>query len=160
MNMFLKEIQAERVKYSTPLGLENAWNICNTIAWKHRNEGWGLHRKSGNNWKGYAVDIIAKADGTMIDILIDSENLGVPQWSPTTGVVDWGHPFPIDEVEPPPIDPPPNPPPVEIDYSPVLLQILMELKTQTEILKALGAGMKELPVQVKALFDKGVKIRF
>lgn len=102
----LDTVIRERAKYGTPLGLENAWRVSNAVAWTHRAEGWGLHRKGGTNWLGYAVDIVAKTDGTMIDILGDSEGEGRPAWNPTSGVVDWAPPLGGNEPPPEPPAPP------------------------------------------------------
>jgi len=69
-------------------------------------------------------------------------------------------PSPIAETPIPVPIPVPVPVPTTPNDTVLLMQILGELKVQTEIFKLIGAGLKELPAQINETFSKGVKIRF
>lgn len=115
----LPTVQTLRATYTTPLGIENAYQISNDTAWKHRDEGFGLRRKtSGNNYNGYAVDIVFhKPTNMLVDILGDSEGAGNPQWTEVgAGNPDeWAAPTDPAPVTPPPIDPPVDPPATDLE---------------------------------------------
>jgi hypothetical protein len=101
-------VVAVRSKYGKPLGNEHAYKVCNEVAWIHRAEGFGLRRKTtGNNYNGFAVDIVFhKPSNTLVDILADSENAGIPQWSEVgPGNPDeWVAPTDPNGGPPPPTD--------------------------------------------------------
>lgn len=108
-----------RSKYGTPLGNENAWKVCNEVALLLRqqtgDQNWGLHKKGGNNWNGYAVDIVAYQGGNMFDILGSSEDAGTPQWSDSgDATVDWAPPVPLDDSQAPASPGTPTPPPATV----------------------------------------------
>lgn len=100
-----------RSNYSTPLG---PWGgaICRRVASefnrREADERAGVRRKTyGRNCDGIACDIVMYPDGTCFDILRDSENTGVPQWSLTAPLspVDYEYVPPEGEVpQPPPSD--------------------------------------------------------
>ena len=109
-----------------PPGNERAWKIANATAYDHRSEGAGiLSKPSGNNWKGYAIDIVVYKDGRHFDVLVDGEGEARPTWRLVTNppTVDPGRwraalnpgttpgPEPPPPNPPPPNPPPPNPPP-------------------------------------------------
>lgn len=56
--------------------------------------------------------------------------------------------------------PEPTPVPETDNEVALLMQILAELKLQTEMFKLMAAGIAQLPAQVNETFSKGVKIRF
>jgi hypothetical protein len=96
------------------------------VAWRHRDEGFGLRFKpTGNNYihngVGYAVDIVFhKPTNQFVDVLGSSETVGTPQWSHAAGAVadEWRaaiDPATIDGPVEPPVDPPVDPPVTDID---------------------------------------------
>ncbi len=105
-------VAEERAKYGTPLGDENAWKVCNAVALRLRaltgDSNWGLHRKGGHNFNGYATDIVAYQGGSMFDVLGDAENKGTPQWDQSDPTTDWAPP--VGDVVPSPA-PTPTPTP-------------------------------------------------
>jgi hypothetical protein len=88
-----------------------AFEITKRVAWQLRGEGAGLLDKpAGNNCRGYASDIVAYPDGTIIDILGDAGGANTPQWN-SIGVVGADRYRPaIDPGDAPPPPPPPPPP--------------------------------------------------
>lgn len=86
----LDTLQAERAKYGTPLGYENAWKVINATAYIHRNEGWRLLAKpSGTNWvvngEGYSIDVLINpVTKQLVDCLVSSETDGIPAWQELT----------------------------------------------------------------------------
>ncbi len=132
MSNHLATVKLERAKYAppiykngvltNPLGFENAWKITNAVAYAHRDEGWGLLKKTGGTqWNNCSIDkIINLRTREAIDCLFDGEGVGEPQW----GIFQWLPEFPSLWVAPtsgapepptppiPPIPPdPPTPPP-------------------------------------------------
>lgn len=105
----LSTVETYRAAYPQDgnLGVQHAWEIANATAYAHRDEGFGLRRKtSGNNFNGFAVDIVYhKPTNTMIDVLGDSEGYGWPQWNEVGpgNLSEWAEPVPPIE---PPIEPP------------------------------------------------------
>lgn len=73
-------LQAAGVPLGGPCG---AFEITKRVAWDLRHSGAGLLSKpSGNQCDGYASDIIAYADGRIVDILGDGGSSNTPQWVP------------------------------------------------------------------------------
>ena len=101
------------------------FQITKRVAWRLRATGAGLLSKpSGNQCEGYAVDIIAYADGRIVDILTDAGGQNGPTWGPGEPVeaarwrpaVDPGDsPVVVPPVQPPVV----VPPPVYTDLGPV-----------------------------------------
>ena len=119
----LPTVQAVRAQYPTnePLGNKRAWQITNEVAWRHRDESFGLRFKpDGNNYVhngvGYAVDIVFhRPTNQFVDVLGSSETAGTPQWSHAEGAMphEWRaaiDPATIDGPVVPPVDPPVEPP--------------------------------------------------
>jgi hypothetical protein len=110
----LDTVIAVRAQYPTNenLGNERAFRITNEVAWRHRDEGFGLRKKpDGNNYLGYAVDIVFhKSTIQFVDVLGSSETLGTPQWSEVSGAIirEWAPPLDPATLEPDPPDPPPT----------------------------------------------------
>ena len=74
------------VDLSGPCG---AFQITKRVAWGLRGTGAGLLSKpSGNNCDGFAVDIIAFATGSYVDILVDSGGANTPSWSTASDTID------------------------------------------------------------------------
>lgn len=116
----LLTVESVRKQYPTvvPLGNQNAWRVCNEVAYLHRAEGWGLRKKpAGNNYvhagQGYAIDIVFhKPSLQLVDCLGSSETEGIPQWNEVPGAVldEWASPINPDDLDDvtPPIPPGPQ----------------------------------------------------
>ncbi len=79
-------------------------------------EGAGLLDKpTGNRCRGFAVDIIAYRDGTIVDVLGNgNEGPSTPMWLINVNKVDpsrWRPPPPLETTTPAPAPTPPEPPP-------------------------------------------------
>lgn len=93
------ELLARGVDLAGPCG---AFQITSRVAWRVRDEGWGLIAKNpGQNGctvdsGRYAVDaLMMKADGAVVDLLINSETENRPGWQ-LVGPSDpglWRAPF-------------------------------------------------------------------
>jgi hypothetical protein len=83
----LSSVQAERIKYGTPMTATQLGTLLNTVAWNNRNAGWGLLSKtSGNRCPSPAGEISCdilfhQPTGLHYDVLIDSEGEARPTWS-------------------------------------------------------------------------------
>jgi hypothetical protein len=135
----LPDLQAERAKYPERLqDPEDAADILNAVAWKHRGDGWGLSAKpSGNN-------VFSEAHGKLIAYDILHHKPTNTLWDVATGEwevmqVQWAHqpihhndpnrPWlapvePVGEPVPVPVptpEPTPTPAPVPpVDLTPML----------------------------------------
>ena len=131
----LPTVEAVRAAYPTDenLGNKRAWQISNEVAWRHRDEGFGLRFKpTGNNYVhdgvGYAVDIVFhRPSNQFVDVLGSSETIGAPQWSHAPGAVasEWRAPIDpatIDGPVEPPVDPPVEPPVTDLDVRVLALE--------------------------------------
>lgn len=147
-------VAAERGKYGTPLGIENAWRICNAVALRIRelthDQNWGLHRKGGNNYQGYAVDIVAYQGGYMFDILGDSENSGTAQWSQSDPTTDWAPPVGSVPTPGPGPDPVPVPVPEPVP-TPDLSSVLAGIAILVHAVAALNENVAAIRGQLDTL---------
>ena len=72
-------LRKQGVDLTGPCG---AFAITKRVAWGLRGTGAGLLSKpAGNNCEGFATDIIAFADGRIVDILGDGGNANIPGWN-------------------------------------------------------------------------------
>jgi hypothetical protein len=161
-------VAEERANYGTPLGIENAWRICNAVALRLRqmtgDQRWGLHRKAGNNFDGYAVDIVAYNGGFMFDVLGDSEGAGTPQWNQSDPTTDWAPP--VGDVPQPGPDPDPTPTPSPVDIGGALALLVDRVghidRNVETIIAAMGAVNDTISAKgdalVKAINDKQIRI--
>ncbi len=107
-----ESLAAERAKYPHPLNSpELAVTILNDAAYAHREDGWGLLKKtSGTNWDGKALDILFnRLTGIHYDVLRDAEGDAEPVWR-EVGPMDlarWLAPV-APEEEPGPVPVPPS----------------------------------------------------
>jgi len=129
----LDTVKQERARYGTPLTNDEMGELLNEVAWRHRDDGWGLAAKSVGAYTaqprtrvGISRDLlIHRPSGRMYDVLADVEGAAFPAWQ-DQGLADlpWVPPVaplggpepPQDEPEPPtpPDDPAPEPePPAE-----------------------------------------------
>lgn len=98
------ELESRGVALSGPCG---AFEITRRVAWRLRDRGAGLLTKpSGNNCQGFAVDIVAFADGSIVDMLIDGGKTNGPTWNVKADKVDpsrWRTPADPGDAPVPPI---------------------------------------------------------
>lgn len=112
----LDTLRAERAKYGTPLGFENAWKVINATAYTHRDEGWKLlYKPTGTNWVvdgvGYSIDVLVNPTTKQaVDCLVSSETDGVPAWQELAWYDDMATRArdPIAPEEAPPPEPEPE----------------------------------------------------
>lgn len=105
-----------RAQYPTPMSPEQCVRVCNEVAWQLNGRSgagpWGLHRKGGTNWSGFALDIVVNRDTQAgFDCLRDAEGAGSPQWGqtvPPVGGWQW-EPVHLEWLTATPGPPPPPP---------------------------------------------------
>lgn len=106
--------------------------ITQRVAWQLRGTGAGLLSKpSGSNCQGFSTDIIAYADGRIVDILSDSGGSNGPQWNPGEPVdaSRWRAAFdPGDSPNPAPTPQPTPAPVLTIDYTRVQSIVAQEVQ--------------------------------
>lgn len=96
------QLQNENVDTS---GVEGAWKITNRAAIIA--QAGLLSKPAGNNYNGYAVDIVCYPDGHIFDVLIDSGGANTPSWQ-DKGMVDPSlYRPPVGAVATPPVAVPP-----------------------------------------------------
>lgn len=153
-----QQLEARGVSLLGPCG---AFEITKRVAWRLRDVEAGLLQKStGNACEGFAVDIIAFPDGSIVDCLVNAENENRPAWNPN-GAVDparWRPAIdPGDGEAPVPIPVPPSPGPVEPELD---LSALFELVANlTEQIVISNGAILELSKRVETLNARGLKIR-
>jgi hypothetical protein len=88
----LSDLQVERSKYGPTMTANEIGSMLNTIAWNHKNEGWGLSFKNSGNYctspaSSVACDILYyQPTNTLYDVLYAADpNSGsvTPQWNNT-----------------------------------------------------------------------------
>lgn len=105
-----------RIYDDLPPGNERAFRIANATAWTHKEEGAGiLHKPSGNNFQGYATDIVVYPDGRHYDVLVGGAEEARPTWRlitnpPRVDPARWRPPLDPQLEEPGEPPPPPRPP--------------------------------------------------
>ena len=140
------------------------FQITKRVAWRLRATGAGLLSKpSGNQCEGYAVDIIAYADGRIVDILTDAGGQNGPTWGPGEPVEAsrWRPAIDPGDAGGPSVPPPSGPSgpsvPVYTDLTPVLNR-LDSLSAQAERIYAdLAARDAARAAQIAAV-DKRLEI--
>src|SRR5262245_25984429 len=83
----LPTLERLRPLYPTPMSPAQLGDYLNRVAWEHRSEGWGLHRKTGGSRcpspksGDVSCDILVhNPTGGVFDVLIDGTGAGVPYW--------------------------------------------------------------------------------
>lgn len=147
------QLESRGENLSGPCG---AFKITKAVAQRLASTGAGLLSKpSGNNCEGYAVDIIAYADGRIVDILIDSGGANEPNWAPGEPV-DPSRWVPIAGSQEPPVEIPP-PPPIN-PPAPVCNVNLAPLEASVQalggVLLAVTQGMNAVQVKLDTLDEK------
>jgi hypothetical protein len=161
---------------------EHLGEILNAVAWAHRDEGWGLSRKTGGRHVDSPVgpiaeDILQLPDGNHFDVLggaakgeplrpgratsIGIINLRDRPWvAPVQHIVSWRQ-IADDPSDPPPPDQEPGeepvPPPQTVDLGPVLAEIQalrVEVKALTSEVATVKDGLfKEGPPEAPSVLQ-------
>lgn len=149
----LGTVEFARRAYGPTMNDDQCVELCNLVAWTHKNEGWGLSRKTtgtrGRRYDGQecAHDVLVDASGVEYDILTAAGGASTPTWGKTGGFArpgrEWVAPVvPQGAVVTPPTPQPPiptpQPPPVvACQYAPtdltVVLAYLKEIRAKLEV---------------------------
>jgi hypothetical protein len=129
----LETVKDVRSRYGATMNDDQCVELCNTVAWLHRDAGWGLSQKEGGthgvryDGQACAHDILVAANGAEYDILTAAGAESRPTWGPTGGVTrpgrEWIAPIAPQGVpvvpNPPVVTPPvqPTPQPVACKYA-------------------------------------------
>jgi len=152
------QLEAQGVNVSTPCG---AFKITKGVAERLAHTGAGLLSKpSGNNCDGFAVDIIAYADGRIFDILIDSGGANEPTWD-AKGEVDPSRWVPVPPSKGP-SEAIPDPPVTNPSGSACkcnLEPLEGSLEGITALLKAIGPKLDMVLVHLDDLDQLGREIK-
>ena len=162
------ELEAAGENVSTPCG---AFKITKKVAQRLAYTGAGLLSKpSGNNCDGYAVDIVAYADGRIFDCLIDGGGANEPSWNQGENVdasrwraVEAAPVPPVSIPDPPPTNPPPtecrcNLGPVEASMDHVGA-ILQSLSQQLNMVQAKLDSLDQMSREIKQRQDRAYRGR-
>lgn len=114
------------------VGVEGAWNITNRAA--ALCAAGLLEKASGNNFNGYAVDIVCFPDGHIWDVLVDGGGANEPSWQDKGMVDKLRFRPPVGAAEPPP--PPPD------EGGPDLVATLVDIARR---LAAIEAALAAVP---------------
>ncbi len=110
-----KTLQANRLKYGTPMTSEENASLLNETAYAHRAENWGVYAKpSGSNCQRsdgafISRDILCQlGSATGVDCLRDAEGIAEPVWSEGVAIdpSNWLGPIPPATAPPGPIPDP------------------------------------------------------
>ena len=185
----LADVAAERAKYGSVPSDPELCAILNAVAWKRRDDGWGLSTKPGGTRcrapQGIDVahDILQhRPTNKLFDVFVAAGERAEPTWTEVAHHDDPGRPWlaPIAPSDgqtepPPPVDPPAT------ELGPMLLriiQLLEDLKSQMgavhndtwltveelqklrQAQEAQTVALKAAIEELKAQVSRGVKIRF
>lgn len=144
------DLVARGVALDGPCG---AFEITARVAWRLRTSGAGvLTKPSGNNCRGFAVDIVVYPDGHAFDILSDAGGANGPTWN-VIEPVDAGRwraaTDPGDADQP---SKPPDPPTPAVDLGPILSR-LDALERAVQALDATTQSLDTKAEQTRAVVD-------
>jgi len=148
------ELEGRHIDLSGPCG---AFEITKRVAWAMRAEGAGLLAKpTGNNCDGYAVDIVAFRDGSIIDVLSDAGGTNGPTWGRSDNVdpARWREPMPVDDA---PYEPPSLPPSPPLDRD-VMLAVLDAAHDVLAALHAQTTATLALVDRIEQLRANGLRV--
>lgn len=152
-----------RAEYPAQMSREQVGELLNRIAWEHRNEGWGLLKKTGGSRCPVAPGIEASCDILIhapsvrhFDVLSDSESAAQPVWR-DVGPCVLGHSSGCDmshflapvqpanepASSPQPIPEPPANSPPPVDLGPIYAQI-EALRGEIAELRAYAGTLRDL----------------
>ena len=142
MESLLPDVIAERAKFGATMTNDQCVALLNAVAWKNRDEGWGLGKKTSGNRGRRSDGVECTVDGlvhrdtmTFVDALKDAGGKSEPAWQVATNPSNRPWVAPVDpdrrdDVVPPP--PPPPPPPVDLSELRTAIQALTSQVTALE----------------------------
>jgi hypothetical protein len=145
-----QELQQRGVDLSGPDG---AFKITSRVAWRLRANGVGLLEKSsGNNSRGFAVDIVCFRDGRQVDMLRDGGGENGPQWNVLEFVTPDRWRAPLDPQDEQPSGQTPTPGhPTTVDLSAVVAAVREGQTSQEAIRTALVEFRTEVDRRLSAI---------
>ena len=132
MENLLSDVTAERAKYGATMTNDECVALLNAVAWKNRDGGWGLGRKTSGN-RGRRSDgvectvdgLVHRATMTFVDALRDAGGRSEPAWQVADNPSNrpWVAPIDSDRRDDV-LPPPPPPPPVDLSELRTAIQAL------------------------------------
>lgn len=162
----LGDVQAERAKYGASMTPSEVAAMLNAVAWKHRDQGWGLLRKgSGNSCPlgstFISCDILIDSrGGHHFDVMIDAENTARPTWSdvgpcvlgPSSGCDMARFLAPVDPGPGATPGTPPDTPAPAVDLAPIVAR-LEALERAVQALNATVPAVEQHVADARAVAD-------
>jgi hypothetical protein len=149
MENLLPDVTAERARYGATMTNDECVALLNAVAWKNRDGGWGLGRKTSGNRGRRSDGVECTVDGlvhrdtmTFVDALRDAGGKSEPAWqiAPNPSNRPWVAPIDPDgrdDVGPPP------PPPVDLGE---LRTAIQTLTSRMDALETRLAALENRPV--------------
>jgi hypothetical protein len=122
MENLLPDVTAERARYGATMTNDECVALLNAVAWKNRDGGWGLGRKTSGNRGRRSDGVECTVDGLVhrgtmafVDCLRDAGGKSEPAWqvAPNPSNRPWVAPIDPDGRDDV-ASPPPPPPPVDL----------------------------------------------
>lgn len=180
MENLLSAVQEERKNYGDTMSDDECATLCNAVAWKYRETGWGVSGKTAGtrgvlpNGVEIASDILHhKPTNVIIDVLVAAGASSVPTWNvlgvqsnlkdrPWVAPTDPAKFAPPVRVVSPVVPAPPVATPVASVTPNDIEQILSALKTLSadvsSLEKRLSVGA-EASVRTEKRFQEGIPVR-
>lgn len=169
MDNLLNAVQDERKKYGATMTDNECAALCNAVAWKYRDVGWGVSGKTAGtrgklpNGTEIAVDILHhRPTNTIVDVIVAAGDHSTPAWNvlgPQNNLGDRPWVAPADPAfgrsAPAPVVVA-APTPSEHDQ---ILALLHSMTEDIAAIKALVATGTEASVSVEQRLSQGVSVR-
>jgi hypothetical protein len=132
MESLLPDVIAERAKFGATMTNDECVALLNAVAWKNRDEGWGLGKKTSGNRGRRSDGVECTVDGlvhrdtmTFVDALKDAGGKSEPAWQVASNPSNRPWVAPIDpDRRDDVVPPPPPPPPVDLSELRTAIQAL------------------------------------